>query len=348
MNLSICIPSNRPLAESRQTMESALALTQFEGIEVAVSDNSGDEQKETYFKERASPAVRYMRSDGADARRNWQYVRNLSTGKYVSIVSDDDLVLALPGANLAELHIPPGAIGVRPQMLMYTKGQGLYSLTNFAVTGPRAIDRIKDYFAKNGGANTTIFSAFRRDLICDVMDLNANFHPIPGGGYQDWPMVLGLLSSGEVAAHEGLAYVYNNSNWLSAAQIEDKIESQFVAIGLPGRTRILVLLLTGIDAFILIARESSNVASEEKLEAASYTLLQYLHAFARDLPSVMSAPETSDSQVAALNNMVASLSSPVDALVEGIRVIDQFLPGYGDKYHAYFRQAVGIDLLPRV
>lgn len=346
MKLSICIPSNRPLAEARQTIESALTLTRFEGIEVAIADNSGDDQKEAYCRSLASPCVRYLRADGTDMDANWQNARRLSSGEYILYLADDDLLFAMPGASLCDLSVPSGAVGFRPQMLMYAQGHGLYDLSSFAVTGARAGDRIKDYFKKNGGSNTTFYSAYRREVISELMDVTLD-HPIRGG-YKDWALVLGLLSSGEVTAHKDLAYLYNNNNWVSSEQIEHSSERAFTGAGLPSRTKMLSLLLTGIDAFILIARESSPIGMEERLEAATYTLLQYLQAFAGSVEALAAMPGTTSAQVAALKALVGSLSSPLEALMSGFQVIEQYLPGYGEKYFAYFRQVLGRAIFPGV
>jgi hypothetical protein len=64
--LSICMPSNRPLTTSRAAIESALAYAGKTGAKLIVSDNSRDPEKQAFLQNRSADLV-YHWSQSADA-----------------------------------------------------------------------------------------------------------------------------------------------------------------------------------------------------------------------------------------------------------------------------------------
>jgi hypothetical protein len=332
------------MTEARQTFDSVRELSERPGIEVIVSDNSGDPLKRAELEASSTAALRYVKSAAADVLGNWCNALRHAEGELACFLSDDDLLVALPGFETDDLVIPAGAAGLRPHMALYTEATGIYAHSGFEIAEVRAIDRVKAYFARNAGANTTLFSCFRRPLLQDMLFALDAHHPTRAG-YTDWSMVLGLVSSGPLLPGRRLLYLYNNRNWATAEAIARNTTRTFVDANLPPAATQILNPLTALDSFATICRSTSPIAAEEKLEAAWYVVQTYFDGFVAQLQH----PGFTDSIEPAQREFALALArdarSPVDKLAASLLIADAWLPGRRDAYEGYFAKTLDRDVM---
>jgi hypothetical protein len=337
--LSVCLPTRSTMQTARQTIDNLREFCRRDGLEAVISDNSGDAPKRVILESMASDRFRYLESHAANAVENWTNALRHARGELACVLSDDDLLIALPGFDPEALEAPAGVAGLRPQMALYSESTGIYAYTGFAIAEERAVDRVRAYFERNGGANTTLFSCFRRSLLQDLL-LGIDAHHPTRAGYTDWSMVLGLVSSGKVLAEPRLLYVYNNRNWLTAEDIARNTVRTFVDAGLPTDAAQILQPLTAVDAFATICRASSPVSADEKLEAACYAVEVYFDGFARQLcePAFVNTIDPDRRQTA--TQLVLDARTPVDKLAASLLIVDEWLPGRHDAYQDYFAATI--------
>jgi hypothetical protein len=345
--LTVCLPSRSNLSEARQTLDSVRHLSGFPGIEVVVSDNSDDATKRTQLQSWASDRFRYLRSEARDVIGNWTHALRHAGGDLACFLSDDDQLVALPGFEADRLGVGAQAAGIRPQMALYTEERGLYSFTRFEIPESRAIDRVRAYFERNGGANTTLFSCYRRPLLTDLLEAIDAHHPTRGG-YTDWSMVLGLVSSGPLLADHRLLYVYNNRNWASAPDIARNTRRTFADAGLPDDTAQILQPLTALDSFATICRASSAVPADEKIEAAWFAVVTYFDGFAARLREPAFADSLDAARREIATAVVRDARTHVDKLAACLMVVEAWLPGLAQRYQHYFAATLDPGVLAQL
>lgn len=342
--LSICVPSNRNLELSKSSIENVHSLSKFSEVEVIVSDNSGDTSKFEKFSNLNSANFRYIKSPHSGPIENWRHALNGATGSFLSVLSDDDLLVPLPGFDPKKLEIDSNAIGFRPHMAMFSEQVGIYNHTNFDIQGNRAIDRVIKYFDVNGGANITLFSFFKRSLATNIFSDFHEFHPTKGG-YTDWAIALGLLSSGQLPKYNKLLYIYNNSNWDTQENVNKNILKAFAQAGLPQETVHLLPIFNALDSFAAISRKNSPIAADEKMEAAYYALLMYFNGYAKSITGIITKNNPHDEKLKSMQNIISEVSTPLEVLAACLLIIDIWLPGYADRYQKYFNETLDGSIL---
>jgi hypothetical protein len=345
--LSICLPSHAPMAIAHQTLDNVRDLCRLECLEVIVSDNSNDANKEVRLSAMSSPSFRYLKSSASNAIGNWTNALRHASGELACFLSDDDLLMPMPGFSPEVMDVPSDVIGIRPQMALYTEATGIYAHTNFDITEVRAIDRVRAYFERNGGANTTLFSCFRRTLLQDMLYGIDEFHPTRAG-YIDWSIVIGLISSGPLLADRRLLYVYNNRNWAHADDIARNTVKTFVDSGLPADAAQILQPLSAIDSFAAICRASSPISVEEKLEAGWYTVQSYFDSFVLRLRDENFAKSLAPARYDIAATLARDARTPVEKLAASLLLVEEWLPGRGDAYQVYFRETLDRDILLRL
>ena len=95
-NLSICIPSNKNLSDSKESISSAIGFCEATNSELIVSDNSNDENKINLWNNLRLPYFKFLPSNNnANWAANWLNGIQNCNSKFTGIVSDDDLILNL-------------------------------------------------------------------------------------------------------------------------------------------------------------------------------------------------------------------------------------------------------------
>ena len=334
-NLSICIPSNRKLPDSQRSLDSALTFSsQRPDCEVSISDNSNDRAKFEKYSAINNQNIKYATCD-FDEVNNWRNAAIKSTGKYIGIMADDDFLLALgPGKILEDGN---NTIGHRPNFAVWEKDKGITHVTNFAIAGKTAKERVEIYFQKNNGSNNTLYSFFKRELVLEINHL-CTFHPIKAG-YYDWAVVLAYVSSGNIYPDNSSLYVYDNQNWSgSQAAINFAIKNLLNKGGLDYRAPLFLYLLLAIDSFILIYRNTSPVDKVEILDAAMFSFVTYINSFLSNFnknKSLFSQPE-----VQAINNLSNSVGLS-GLLLSALKVLEIYKPELVPKYIDFYSASIG-------
>ena len=335
--LSICIPSHASLVDSQQTLVNAQDLARIEGVEGIVGDNSGEMAKRAQWVPHSNSNFRFLASTESDASANWRFTLGHATGVLTAFLSDDDLLHPLPGFRPDQIDVPKGAVGIRPAMALFHKSVGIYRINQFEITAPRAVDRVKAYFQNNGGANTTLFSAFNTQILKEISLQTLENHPTKGG-YFDWAFVLGLISTGPLLKCPELLYVYNNHNWFTQEDLDRNVPKTFTDVGLPADCSQILPALQAIESFILIARKQSAVNPDEKLEAAHYAMDAYFQALGQQFASEYSPPGFDVQRWRAVRAILHVTVSPIDRLAASLLIMDLWVPGLSERYRAYMNQ----------
>ena len=95
-------------------------------IEVIVSDNADDDDKAEELQALSTDRFHYLRSAASNALGNWNHALKHAGGKFACFLSDDDLLIALPGFDSGGFDAPADAAGIRPTMALYTEQAGIY------------------------------------------------------------------------------------------------------------------------------------------------------------------------------------------------------------------------------
>jgi hypothetical protein len=275
--LSIYIPSHGSYLASLQTLQECYALSRTKGIEVVVSDNSGDPSKSNAWLPKCDESFIYIVSSFKDATSNFANALNAASGQWVCLVGDDDQIVGLQGFSVNELADPENVAGYCPTMALYSEEHGIYRISNMSMPQSTSVERVGHYLRTNGGVNTTIFSCFRRDVITGLVR-DVKLHPT-NGAYLDWALMLAMASSGRILSIPKLLYVYNNRNWLTAEKIEKNSRGSFSHVGLEEDNTQIISLHLALDSFTFINRMSCNLPAEDKLAAGEMALNSYFLSF---------------------------------------------------------------------
>jgi len=273
------MPSNRSFNDSKPSINSALFyVSQRSNFELCISDNSKDDPKNKYYSNETNSKFKYKASPGFSISENWLESIMLADSNLISVMADDDFLVPLPGNQTYESD--KNVIGYRPNIVVWDKEIGANRVTNFSITGNRAIDRVKNYFNFALNNNNSLYSFFRKDLILDIGTLCYKFHPMAKVHYYDWSQVLSYVSSGNLLTDNSTLYVYDNANWSGNTEnINNYTEQLFFKNGLDKRSLLFISLFQAIDSFILIFRKSSPIPRDELLEAALFVFSSYLNNF---------------------------------------------------------------------
>lgn len=334
-SLSICMPSNRPLVKAKRSIDSVFSTISDTDIEFVISDNSGDQKKKAYIQGVPRSCIRYI-AGPITAFDNWKHAVTNAKGQYVVVVSDDDIILSTSAAPFEQLRASTeNVVGARPGFVVFNEKVGLLKASNFGINGPTASERIKEYFQKAQGMNSTLFSAWRKDVLMGVYDAFSH-HPTRGE-YADWAIVLALLSTGSVINETSTVFFYDNNNWYGDQDfIKKAVDNLFVNAGLMATDSKHLPLFQAIDSYILINRKNSPLSLPEKRKAGNLALTAYLKSYL-------------DSQVTATQT---GLEAYLAASLKSAKTVDDFFlrvrpllanMGLLEKYENFYYKAVGTE-----
>ena len=281
-SLSICIPSKRDLEESKGSISSAIGFCDSTGSELVISDNSGNNEKSEMWNKIPLPFMKYIKNDDKSNSKwsdNWyKGIKNCS-GKYIGVLSDDDILVDLEKSVLdyKDINISD-VIGIKPIISLWSTDAGIYKLNKYNIDGNSALERVKQYHEMAAGNNTTYYSFFKREILKDIYDL-LKYHPTKGG-YIDWAITSTCLASGKVLVDGTKLLIYKNNNWYGDLEFINKQALKlYTDCGLGKIGFQMEFLLKALDVFILIMRKNSNLPIDEKLEAAEFLLNHNLELF---------------------------------------------------------------------
>ena len=176
--LSIYMPSNRNAVMSRNSIDALMAFAgDDEQIEIVLSDNSGDPLKREYLAHRYGGRLHYIDSMGLGVVDNIATAMNATTGEFIMMCADDDVIYKMTPRLSAFDAISPLTALVRPTSVLYDDTRGITHISTFSVTNPTAKERVLHYLEIHGMKNTTYYSFVRRELALDIFRL-ASAHPL--------------------------------------------------------------------------------------------------------------------------------------------------------------------------
>lgn len=331
--LSIGIPSNRPLAQSRDSIKSAVDFCQRNGYNLVVSDNSGDSDKRAWLQDiMQADGLQHIDSPPCDMMDNWFQAFHATTGDFVLMMGDDDSIFGYEEAP-AFSDIPADVIGIRPVVAGYGKEEGVIRMYNSGLSAERGAERVLEYLKTSNGANLGILTFWRRDVLGPIMKLWLEHHPTKAT-YCDWAVMAALSSSGKVLRHPTACYFYNLQNWLGDQEfIRAQVEKAYARGGLPAGTVAYERVLNALDSFIFIFRSSSPLSYEERFIAAAFTMDLYLKPYRENLP--LTSSHANAAEINAISQKLVGLDHIPDVLNVLLEIVEAIQPGLADRYRAF-------------
>lgn len=279
MSHTICIPSHKNFADSIDSINSAILFARQTNSKIIVSDNSECKVKFDYFTNIKIDNFYYKNTKGLDLTNNWLSTLEDVSTEFLSFLSDDDLILNISDNSIDYSTIDHSIVAIRPSVNYWAKDVGIYNSSNFAITETNARSRLSNYLDVSNGHNSTLFSAYRSEIIIPLYQLFNDHHPTRSG-YTDWSLVFALVSSGKLIVDPNYSLTYKNTNWYGTHEFINKnLANLFILADLPEKTAVILPLFKALDSFIFIMRSFSPLEYIEKINAATFVLLYFINQF---------------------------------------------------------------------
>ncbi len=333
--VTICIPSNRPLALAKGPLESAIRFAGARNYRVVISDNSGEGAKFAYFSD-VPEHVTYLTGATPTPIENLLACVNAAETEFILMMGDDDYVEAVAGeAEFDFTAVGTDVAGVRPLMEVFAIGEGVLQTSTFTIDADSAADRMYEYRQKVDGNNTLYYSYFRRDDFSELSRLLAR-HPIAIGD-MDWSLVYSLLSNGKVLYDGSTLFRYDIGKWRWREGIDASIEAIYQTAGLPREAIAFEHLFHFMDSYVFAFRRTSRLSEIERIKllyACAVIFLGHMLRVADEQPAKVIGFER---EIAMLR---AALKEPDDYLVNIFevcaRIAERLKPGLYEQYINWF------------
>jgi hypothetical protein len=308
-------------------------------VEVVISDNSGDDEKEKYITGAYGDRVKYIHCPGISAADNVSSAMLGTSGEFIMMCADDDVIVKMSPLFPHRDDISEKTVVIRPTIALYDRSRGVTRFDAFDIVGGNARSRVDRYFSLHGLKNTTYYSFVRRDVAIESLRL-ATLHPLSASGYYDWAMVISYVAFGDLIAENRMIYAYDESKWSDAESSGTSLLSAFKAAGFGPHTADFLWFLVAIDSFLFICRRGSPLARMEALEAGVAAFSFYLEMFLRGYETsrhLFSAEEQREI------SRIASIVDVRSALDVALGIIDTHNAALGRKYREFYREAIGSE-----
>jgi hypothetical protein len=261
--LSVLMPSNRPLAQSRRSIETALAFCEKQDALLIVSDNSRDPDKRALLAG-ASKRLRYIVPGEDGLHANLLHVYAAADTEFILMMGDDDELFVSPKDRPLRLaDVPEGHIGVRPMVAVANSAGRIIRVKDFGVMEETPGGRVMGYNGRAKGDNAAYYSIFRRQPFIDLHRFFFAHHPLKGG-YCDWALACAMFSFGKLAYDPGIVFKYNYHQWDEPGKIDEQRHALYAATGLPDHAERFGLLFLYLDMLILACWHGSPLDEPQK------------------------------------------------------------------------------------
>ena len=342
-SLSICIPSNRNLEDSRGSISSAIGFCDNTGSELVISDSSDNLEKSEMWNKIPLAFMKYIENKDKENIKwsdNWLNGIKKCSGKFIGVVSDDDIIVNLDKSELNYNNLNSDSIiGIKPMISLWASKVGIYKLNKFKIDGNTAIERVNQYFDLAAGNNTSYYSFFKGDLLKNIYEI-LQFHPTKGG-YLDWAITLACIASGKILVDDTKLLVYKNNNWFGDQHFINKQACKlFKNCGLGEIGFHMSYLFRALDVFILVMRDKSNLAKNEKLEVAELLFNTNLQLFINNFYKYKKNIFSSDvaNEIIKLNK-AKNLEHKLEISLNIIMI--QFSQNLKAKYKLFYEKSIG-------
>jgi hypothetical protein len=340
--VTVCIPSNRPLAISKGPIESAIRFAGLKNYRVVISDNSGEGAKLAYFSD-LPDYVTYLTPYAPTAIENLIACLDAADTEYILSMGDDDYVEAVEGLPDFDFStLGPKFAGVRPLTDVFAVGEGVLRSHAFTIDGESAADRMYEYRQKVAGDNTLFYSYLNRKDFREMIGLLTN-HPIVTGD-MDWAVVYSLVASGKFAYDASTRFQYDIGKWRWNEGIEASIREIYERAGLPPQAAAFEHLFRFLDAYVFAFRKTlqlSDIDRVKSLFAGAVIFLGHTLHTSENQPHKFIGYER---EIAMLR---AVLKEPDDYLVNvfdvAAQVADRLKPGLHERYVRWFASVQDAD-----
>ncbi|MEA3535177.1 hypothetical protein [Rhizobium sp. CC-YZS058] len=330
--LTLCLPSHRPLSAARSSIESLLRFGEETGCRMVISDNSGDPEKREAFEGR-SPHLIYLVPEGDDPLDNLTTALSAVETEFVMPMGDDDWIRTGEGVALPDLStIAPDVAVIRPETEIWAEGR-VVDINRFTIDGSSAEARMLDYVRKAPATNALYYSAFRSRIFLPLMQSFAAGHPTRGG-YCDWAVMFTLLACGRAIHAPGILYRYDLGRWTSSVSLQESKRSLFAAAGLPAEAENYSALLTFLDLYTLLSIRALPLGAQERDQALGASLSVSLGAF---VAAVRARPCDYDEVAVYLTELLAEETELNGIFALALMIADCLQPGLRERYVRFFQ-----------
>jgi len=333
MLLSVLMPSNRNLAASKRSIETALAYCEKQDALLVVSDNSRDPEKRRLL-EKASPRLRYIVPEADGIEANLENLFAVAETEFILMIGDDDELFVSPKDKPIDLaSLNPGHMGVRPLIAVANSEGKVIRLKDFGIMDDTPSARVMTYNENAKGDNAAYYSIFRRKPFVDLHRFFFAHHPLKGG-YCDWALATALFAAGKMPYDPGTIFKYNHHRWDRRDKIDERMQSMYAEAGLPANADRFSLLLLYLDLMIMALRAGSLLDEAGKRDLAQNAGWPILANFCG---KVAAAPDAYSTQTMALCRRIGSGADADGQLDGALEMADQLLPGLSARYRAFQR-----------
>ncbi len=336
-DLTIYMPSNRTLEDSREAIESLLAFSQATGCRMVISDNSQDPRKQAAYNGRSANLV-YITRDDTDPQENAVSAMSKVATSFVMPMGDDDTIRVLDSAFPIDLsRLPADVVLVRPQTEIWVEKNGIVRTEDFSIELDDPADRMAEYARRTRGNNSVFYSICRSDYYIGLLRQFYARHPTKGG-YCDWSITTALIASGKVVYDPAIVYRYNLGRWSNSDTLEIAKESLFAQVGLPPAVQDFYPLLRFIDTYIMLMSRHLPLSELQRDKALSINSTMGLAVFVN---AVKGKPERYDETVHHLVDLIVDETELNTVFIIALMLADSIQPGLKDRYIAYYQTVTG-------
>jgi hypothetical protein len=334
--LSILMPSNRNLADSRKAIETALAFCEKRDAKLVVSDNSRDPQKKRALRNISKRLV-YLEPEADGLQANLMSVYDAADTEFILMMGDDDELFVSPKDTPIDLaSLGADMLGVRPLIAVANSEGRIIRVKDFGIMDETPGGRVMAYNGRAKGDNAAYYSIFRRKPFIDLHSYFLTHHPLKGG-YSDWALACVMFSYGKMVYDPGTIYKYNHHQWDRPEKIEAQRKVMFEAVGLAGSDERYGLLFLYLDMLILAGRPESPLSQDEKRNLLVEAGRPILGGFCKKMAAEPSAHSEE------MAKAVAAMWSEPDAEAQfelALGATDMIQPGLAARYRDFRQRAM--------
>jgi hypothetical protein len=207
---------------------------------------------------------------------------------------------------------------------------------DFGVMDEMPGGRVMTYNENAKGDNAAYYSIFRRKPFIDLHRFFFAHHPLKGG-YCDWALATALFSWGKMPYDPGTIFKYNYHRWDKRDKIDGQLEGMYEAVGLPGDSYRLSLLLFYLDLMILARWSGSPLDKAGKRNLANQAGRPILGGFCK---KVATDPSAYTEETIEFCRRIGAEPDAEAQFELALQLADQVLPGLTVRYRAFHQVSI--------
>jgi hypothetical protein len=331
--VSLCMPSRRPLATARPSIDNMIAYARARNFRLIISDNSDGLDKAGHYAH-AADRVTVLQNPGAGPLENLMRTVEAADTPFILPVGDDDFienVAGAPGIDLARL--PADCVGARPTVVIFAEGEPELRRLDYGLPEETAVDRFHAYAQRRGGCNSLYYSFFRRDSFLAVHEPYWRQRKTVIGDF-DWAVTTSLLFEGKVAHDPSTLYRYDLGRWRQQASIDATVRSFYLDAGLPDMAAKFHTLFKYIDIYVTTQRPSLRLSDLDRLKALYTATIALLGSLLRNAAQTPDRYRGFEDTIAEIRTAVSDHSDDLSSVFDACaRIAGRMKPGFEQELH---------------